>query len=306
MQARSTLEIKQDESSSKNIHKYDTIKSTLNHCAYNTFVVFDLDNTLVESTQELGSDQWFTKLMEQACQQSPSKETVQLVLAIYDAVQHHTKMQAVENETVRLVNFLQDLNIPVIALTARGNTISIPTLNALKAVGLYFDKQWGQMEYVLHHEQNRGAVLFKDGVIFCSGKDKGKSLDAFFRTFDQRPAHVLMVDDKEHHLTSVQQMVEAYKGKFTGIHYSYLDEKIKTIDMQQADKQLQEISHRFPPNAKNALAKIKPGQAPSLQNAPTEDVAIKTTAIVSHPFFSKKSPIVRRNSCPNLSTLKPG
>lgn len=314
MQLRSHFKIAQEEKS-KNIYQYDTIQSILKHCEYNTFVVFDLDNTLMESTLDLGSDQWFVKLMEEACRSSPSEETIELVLAIYHAVQHHTKMQAIESGTVRLMTLLQDLNIPVIALTARGEQICKPTIAQLKAIGINFDKQWSHAEYLLDYEHGKSTALFKDGIIFCSGKDKGKCLSSFFESFDEKPKHVLMVDDKEKHLTSVQHVIEAYKGKFTGIRYGFLDEKIKTVDMKRADKQMSQIAHQFPVEAKDAILKIRPDKCSPIsthqvQDKASDEVPTKPSqnkdnpSSLSHPFFNKKKSLLRRNSCPDLSNLK--
>jgi hypothetical protein len=292
-----------------NIFQSDRIKSILKHCQHNTFVVFDLDNTLVESTQDLGSDQWFVKLMEEAYRLSPGQETIELVLAIYYAVQRQVTLQTVEQQTISLITLLQDLNIPIVVLTARGDKICRSTIEQLKRIGIDFSKQWSNIEYLLKINDRTPTAFFSNGIIFCDGNDKGKCLFSFFQAIKNQPAHVLMVDDKEKHLRSVQAAIEAYQGKFTGIRYSFLDEKTKTVDMNSANEQMKKISHTFPMDVKQGLAKIGLGDShitvnsPRLCSVPLQDEYKESS--LSLPFFREKSKLVRTISCPELRKSKP-
>jgi|HubBroStandDraft_4_1064222.scaffolds.fasta_scaffold298758_1 hypothetical protein len=291
-----------------NIFQSDRIKSILNHCKHNTFVVFDLDNTLVESTQDLGSDQWFVKLMEETCRLLPGKETVELVVAIYYAVQRQVSLKTVEHQTISLITLLQDLNIPIVVLTARGDKICRTTIEELKRIGIDFSKQWSNMEYLLKLNDGKSRAFFSNGIIFCDGNDKGKCLLSFFQSIKNQPAHVLMVDDKEKHLKSVRAVIDAYQGKFTGIRYSLLDEKIKKVDMKSANEQMKKMLHAFPHDVKQALAKIglvdypMTLNSPRLSSAHLQDESKELS--VSLPFFREKRKLVRTMSCPELRKSK--
>lgn len=294
---------------SDNIFQRDSIKSILNHCQYDTFVVFDLDNTLVESTQDLGSDQWFVRLMEEAYRLSPSKETIEFVIAIYYAVQHQASLQVVETQTINLLTLLQDLNIPVLVLTARGGEICKSTIDQLKRIGINFDKQWNNMECVLTLDEGKTTTLFSNGIVFCNGADKGKCLLSFFQYIKIQPKHVLMVDDKEKHLKSVKQVIEAYQGRFTGIRYGFLDEKIKTVDMKSANEQMKKMLHKFSPDVKHALVKIGLSDHSStldsyerLISETPQDQNVMTPPVL--PFFKEKHRLVRTMSCPELRKPK--
>lgn len=248
------------------IFEHNQIKNFLQYCHYNSFIVLDLDNTIVEPSQELGSDQWFEKLLDQACKISPGHETVELIVKLYHAVQHHTILQPVENKVVFLIKALQDIGIPVIALSSRGTPIITPTLVQLNRLGIHFNRQWGQLTLNFTENGIQSAAIFKSGIIFCNGYDKGKCLNTFFSAIKFYPKNVLMIDDKEKHLRSVEKMINAYSGKFAGVRYGFLDEKVTKINMENADIQLVKMQKQFLEKDKktlesvNKLLKKKPNQ----------------------------------------------
>lgn len=240
------------------IHESKQIKDFLAHLNEgdeHSFVVLDLDNTVMESIQELGSDQWFVKLMAYAIEISPSKETEALVLAIYNAVQQRTKMKAVEDDVVSIIKKLQNRGTPVLALTARGPEIMQATFNQLDLIGInFYNKRWGQDSFKLKIDDKEDRVIFNQGILFCSGSNKGICLDAFFKAINYHPQNIIMVDDKEKHLESVKKIA---KGNFVGLRYGYLDEKVSQFKKEKAEAQMAEISHLFPDGAKEALERLE-------------------------------------------------
>ena len=235
------------------IYQHSRIKEILNYCHFNTCVLIDIDDTI--ATQALG-DPWFVTLMGEACRRAPGKETTELVIAIYHAVQRVTQMQMIERDMGYIIQALQDIGVPVIALTSRGIPIVQSTLNQLHGIGVDFDRQWGRQQINLTIDGKSGLTTFKDGIIFCTGNDKGKCLSAFLNSIQYFPQHVLMVDDKETHLQSVQKTVLAYGGQFEGVRYGQMDKAVKQFDFAAAQKQLEKIKNKFPINDQKALEKV--------------------------------------------------
>src|SRR5579872_2364098 len=93
------------------IVKSQSIRDVLNLTTFGTWVVLDLDNTVIESLFELGSDQWFSKLIAYACEKKSENtpSAVEQVIELYTAVQHHLRMKAVEPEVAKLIRALQDI-----------------------------------------------------------------------------------------------------------------------------------------------------------------------------------------------------
>ena len=232
------------------------IRDVLKYTSYNSLVIFDLDNTLVEPTQELGSDQWFVSLGRYASDLIiDDKEAISLVLSIYHEVQFHIDLRAVQNEAVRVIHILQDLNIPVLALTSRGAIINEPTLKQLDKIGIQFSKQWKDKYLELQTDEPHHPI-FKRGIIFCDGANKGKCLDAFLKYKQFSPKHIVMVDDKDKYLSNVASVAQQHGAGFAGLRYGYLDEKVKRFDFESSMYALHDIAHRFPPHVYDVLRKL--------------------------------------------------
>lgn len=232
------------------IYEYSNIRELLNFCHYNTCLFIDIDDTI--ATQYLG-DKWFGTLMEEACLGRPGKETAELVIAIYHAVQRVTQMQIIEKQIAYIIKTFQDIGIPVIALTSRGIPIIQPTLKQLSDIGIHFDRQWGHNEIKLTIDGKNEISTFKDGIIFCTGSDKGECLSAFLQATNYFPQHVLMIDDKLSHLHAVQKIVLAYGGDFEGIRYAHMDKKNSEFKLHSAQQQLEKLKVTFPEPDQKAL-----------------------------------------------------
>jgi len=238
------------------IQELKSINETSTHCTDNSTAIFDLDNVVIESTQELGSDQWFVKLLNYACEIIVDQdEAITTVLTIYHAVQHHAEMQAVEREVSQLIKELQEKPLPVIGLTARGTPIMDRTLAQLKKLDIDFSKHHAEKYLEFSINEISPKVAYKDGIIFCNGNDKGICLAKFFQIIEYTPEHLVMIDDKEKHLVSVNARVTC---DFVGLRYSYLDQKAKTIDMHKAETQLTELEPQLDAQVRVAIAKISP------------------------------------------------
>ena len=240
------------------IQENENIRDMLQHITHNSAVVLDLDNTVIEPVQELGSDQWFVTVLNYACKISVDKaDAAEAVVDIYHAVQHHTRVQAVEQNVIFIIKALQDIGIPIFALTARGYPILETTLRQLREVGINFSRQWSDGLTYLNIGNVSNSACFSQGIIFCNGNEKGKCLNAFFKTADFYPQHVVMVDDKEKYLKCVKSIVENYGGDFVGLRYSYLDRKVASLEIEKATEQLTEMYHKLPEHVQVKVEKFQ-------------------------------------------------
>jgi hypothetical protein len=261
------------------IYQSRNIRDILRHCSYNTLLILDLDNTVIEPVQELGSDQWFTCFMEYAIKLTLDKaEAFSLVITIYNAVQQHVRHQTVEANVINLLRTLQAIGIPVLGLTARSDMIAKHTLQQLLDNGIDFSRYWGNAHIKLMQAGDKIAV-FNDGIIFCSGLDKGKCYRAFSILHGGTPSDVLMADDKESNLLVVKAAVEAEGSTFVGLRYGFLDEKVAAVDLEKANLELIQISHLLPEAARAAMIKLK--ISPLRSNSLFTQNAVATQNLIS-------------------------
>lgn len=261
-------EIKSVTSAKKSIiQELKTINEVSAYCTDNSTIIFDLDNVIIEPTQELGSDQWFSKLLHYACEIIlDTPDAITTTLTIYHAIQHHIEMQLVEREVSDLIKELHAKSIPFIGLTARGYPIMERTLAQLNKLDIHFSKLATTKSFEFTINEKSPPIIYKDGIIFCNGNDKGLCLAKFFKMIEYTPKHVVMIDDKESHLASVSTSMPC---DFIGLRYGYLDNKVRTIDMRKAASQLTELESQLTPETKAAITKL----SPLLRNS-----AIATTA----------------------------
>jgi hypothetical protein len=233
------------------------IRDILELCSYDSCVILDFDNTLAESSTSLGSDSWFEKLLDYANQQIKDQQKARsLVITLCDAVQHHVSMQAVELKTARIVKILQDIHIPVLLVTARGPDVIEPTLRQLKEINIDFSKHWPENNFRLNVDNKVDVPIYYNGKIFCNGNDKAKCIKAFFDFINYHPRHVVMTDDRKNHLIRTKEMIEQNGGRFHGLRYGKLDEKVEKFDMQEATNQLFEIYENLSIPAQQAAEQL--------------------------------------------------
>lgn len=169
----------------------------------------DLDNTVMEAAQMLGSDQWFGYITRR----HPDKFG-----CYWNAVQNATRMQLVEP---RMRGFVDDLNrnagVRVLALTARRkNDLEAATVRQLDALGIRFDE-----------------ILYSNGV-----ESKGSILSRRLRRESTLPSSVLFVDDKPHNVASVESALQLDGVRHKAFVYDAARAKVDAFDARIADEQL--------------------------------------------------------------------
>lgn len=264
------------------------------HIGSNTWLLLDLDNTIMGPLLDLGGDGWFEKLMAYACQTMiDTQEAAALVITIYHAVQHHIKTKAVEPEIVAIIRDLQVRGYPILGITARGNELIDTTKRQLNEIGIDFsiNRAANENRIVLG---NSGAI-YDQGIIYCSGGNKGICLDAFLDRCEQLPAHILMADDKAKHLGTVKEIVVRRGIHFDGLRYGFMDQVAKDTDMKKANEQLAYLVKDLPVPAQKAIDRLKliPADV-KLQEKKYAEFFVDESKLSRHPstLFAKNTRVV--------------
>ena len=106
----------------------------------NTLYVFDLDNTLIEAAQHLGSDQWFSHQLNHLMENEglSRSEAVAKSLPVYYQVMNNTAMRLVDTSAIDLLEKMKKKKIPMIGLTKRDPKVSNRTLEQIAALQIDF------------------------------------------------------------------------------------------------------------------------------------------------------------------------
>ncbi len=205
----------------------------------NTLIVFDIDNTLLEPSQELGSDQWFYRQFEKYLESGMLlKSALNKTLDEWHAIQCLTNVNIVEEGSEKIIQNLQAEKFDIIGLTTRGLEMSNCTSSQLKTLHIDLSKTSPVKKDCFFINSNKG-VLFHDGILFTTATHKG---EAFFKLLDQihyEPSHVVFINDKATHIKDLEETCETRNVPFVGLRYGFLDEKVKTFQMDVAEIQFQ-------------------------------------------------------------------
>ena len=217
------------------IHNIDEFSK---YAAEGTLLVFDIDNTIIEPTQTLGSDQWFHHQIDQYVAKGyPAQEALEIALAEWMAIQNITKVQLVEPAVAGLIAKYQQMGWPLIGLTTRGLGMATRTIDQLQTLGIDLNRSAPIKED--QYFENKGGVLFRGGILFTAGTNKGS---AFFKLMDKvgyEVKKVLFVNDKATHLRELEKTCKKREVSFTGLRYGFLDHKIKNMRKDLAKLQLE-------------------------------------------------------------------
>jgi len=213
-----------------------------NYLKPNTLVIFDIDNTLIEPVQSVGSDQWFRHRIAHWIDQGLEQdEALEKALNDWMAVQNITKMQLVEPNAAKIVDHLQDRGFVVIGLTTRGLGMSTTTNKQLKALGIDLSRTAPSKEDIFF--MNKRGVLFRGGILFTANTHKGSALFKLLDELDTTPKMILFINDKRSHIVPVEEWAAKRNIPFVGLRYGYLDEKVKNMNIEMTDIQFEHFGH---------------------------------------------------------------
>lgn len=209
------------------IREVATMKAALSGIHKGDVVVLDIDNTILEPTQTLGSDQWFEYLLEKN-KQIDSETAFENTRRDWIEVQKVTNVELVEQTTPKLVRTLQAKGIMVLALTARPETLANVTAGQLRVLGVEFKTYSGF---------GSNETVYNSGVLYAGSKNKGLVLRDFFSQLNIKPNKLVFVDDKVKNVNNMD--AEFGHDVFPNINFRYAaaDPKVKSFSKEIAELQ---------------------------------------------------------------------
>jgi FMN phosphatase YigB (HAD superfamily) len=205
------------------------MEEILPHVDETSWVLFDLDNVLIESALHAGRAEWFdhevAKLM--AAQGIDRHTADRLLIAGWNAFMEICPIQTPETNMSELVKTIQKKSEASLALTARPPHLSKLTLRQLKL--LEIDFSFHAPEKVLLKTIH--PTHWEEGALFASLNSKGGVFRQFIEKLDQKPKKVLFIDDALHHLEGMERECLEAGVEFIGFHYTKSTERFFDPDL---------------------------------------------------------------------------
>jgi hypothetical protein len=208
----------------------------VNYVKPNTLILVDIDDTLLIPVQTVGTDVWFCHRVKQHQEKGLSfTDALEKAIQEWEAVRKITDVAMVEEGSDAIIDRLQLDNVQMMGLTTQGLSLSSCKVKHLLDLNIDLSKTAPHDEDC--YFQNERGVLYYKGVLFTAGTPKGRAMLNFLDLIDCHPDHILFINDKLKHLKDVEEAVEARNIAFTGLRYSYCDERVNSFREEIGDIQ---------------------------------------------------------------------
>lgn len=193
-------------------------------------IIFDIDNTIVESIDQLASTQWLDAMIKvKMTQEALSEpEVLECILPLNFLLIKHSMLQAIERSTVTLIKQLQDCRYKVIALTARSpEPLKECTIEHLNKLDIDFSRASIYPHEIIFNPKTH----YSNGIIFTHGEHKGNVLCTVLNTVGYTPKKIIFIDDKEYNHYAMQSSFKNTSINPTCLWYRFCAEKEELFDL---------------------------------------------------------------------------
>jgi len=201
-----------------------------------TLLILDIDDTLLIPAQTLGTDVWFRYRLGQHQEvEKDFSKALNRAISEWEAIRHITKVKIVEDGTDEIIKRLQQKNITIMGLTTQGLELATCTVDQLHSLNIDLSKAAPTQNH--HYFTSRFGILYRHGILFTSGIQKGVALFNLLDQIDFKPKHIVFINDKDTNIREVEIIAEEKGIDFIGLRYSYCDERINSFRKEIADIQ---------------------------------------------------------------------
>lgn len=206
-------------------------------------LVYDIDDTLMETVSFFGGDTWYNWQMGRAMQHENGSEvriSEEDVLTcpfskmgvFFDLGEAHP----VEKTTVSVVNQLQQ-EYDTLVLTSRSPDYRSGTQRILDGAGFNFvDASLLDKDQALYYQFDDGkstrGVSYANGVVMSTGLNKGKVLRDILRRANKRYDAVFFIDDSHNNIVNMQKEWQEDQTELFIFHYTHVAKVISDADVQ--------------------------------------------------------------------------
>lgn len=213
--------------------KSDKVVDVLDHLDKSSLLIFDIDHTLIEPVQAIGSTHWERHLTQKLLQQGFTyHEACIRAFHQWRTIQHLTAVRAVEDSIYEVLKFIRKLQVHTLGLTARDGTLSELTFDQLKSVKL---DEIFSLRLKLEEIQGSYPLSYNKGAVFCGFNKKDAALKMFIEQTHFVPKKIVFVDDQKSHVEELEDLAHRLGFDYVGMHYTASGDH--TFDPKIADIQ---------------------------------------------------------------------
>lgn len=216
----------------------NSIEQTLLYMDKSSWVLFGVDDTLIEGENQLGRIKWYYHETRKLLQKGLSEEkTHALFYPQWILSQTICPFRTVEVATANIVAKAQTMAQKVFALSARHPPIASLTVEQLSKLKIDFSQTAPELpqEYPLE------STLYRNGVWFVTHmRSKGSEMNRFLNASKSLPKRIVFINDNRPPLEEMEKILETKEIEFIGIHYTKAQERL-------FDERIADLQHRSLP-----------------------------------------------------------
>lgn len=218
---------------SSKILELDSFEDILKHVSHNTLVLCDIDNTLIEAQQHLGSVQWGDRYAETLIASGTSLAEAELIINdLWFDMLPTIPMRLVDPQGPQVLTQMKAFGAVVIGLTARRPKEAALTHPQLERFGIQFSQPLPA--HIPLHPQ----LHYENGIIFSGEFDKkSEALLKILHHFERPPQRILFIDDKLDNVIDLETAVTNLKIEYIGIRFSKADQRVREYNQDVVDIQ---------------------------------------------------------------------
>lgn len=190
-------------------------------------IVCDIDNTLLMSSTQLGSVAWGDHVISTLESKGISKRDANLIQNIFwKTVQPYITVKLVDPHAIEVLETIQQMQIPFIALTARAPHEEAYTTTQLFSLGLHWLHAFSHRIELL--EQN---ALYDNGILYANPiNKKSEVLFTFLEQQNIAPESIIFIDDKWSHVLDMEKACSERNIHYIGVRFGAADDQVKNYN----------------------------------------------------------------------------
>lgn len=209
------------------IMETDEIAKIKDFVTTDSLVLFNVSDTLYKPSRTLADHQWreyFAGRVKAVVPDSVAAE--KLINKVKNTIVNNIPKATVEAITPSLIKDLQQAHIPVLGITqkqmatAYAGNFGLITSNHLQSLGINLRDT---LSFFNATEESNNSYSFAHGMLFTNKQPVGPVLVSFLEKNNLIPSRIIMVDNSQESLVSVEKALEQKQIGFVGLRYGRMD-----------------------------------------------------------------------------------
>jgi len=232
------------------IIEIEEVEDILSYSNNKSLVVIDVDTSIMELLQDLGSQKWLANEI-----QKNNGNYLNNLFSLWHKILLCSNVKSLEKKTPDVIHQLQKNNTPIIGLSSKSIEIGYRTHKQLKSLDIDFSiKPLSSSDIEINTTH---AAKCLNNIIFCGFRnDEVKTFFSYLELADYSPEKIIFVGNDDNKFISMEKMAKKRKIPFLGLAYHKLDEISASFNPEVAKEQLKYLGKILPDKEAKKLVKI--------------------------------------------------